>query len=295
MDITRKPVVRLCHSPNLADKLRWQRPPLSESRNSALLASSEHDPSQLHRRNNRGRKIESQSGKENIAPPILQSGKTHAAKARRSVLVNVNNVNHGGSESLHGVPFAGSTSVESPSRKVGNGEPGDAGLRFEVDGKPFLDTIDVLGYTGPHEDHWPASQGVSPLGQEPVITQDSFVPIVIETIDHAPFPEILASFNDIFSSSFTSPVKSSGTGDDSPNPFLFSLLPSPPLPTSVKFNFSTLADSVSQLTGDIAASIAARYEGDYLYHDQYHEDAVARDEKFHWEEEMKCLEIQCGL
>jgi hypothetical protein len=54
---------------------------------------------------------------------------------------------------------------------------------------------------------------------------------------------------------------------------------------------STLADSISQLTEDIAA----RCGDDCLYDGQYHEDAVARDERFHWEEEMRCLEVHCGL
>ena len=140
---------------------------------------------------------------------------------------------------------------------------------------------------------------------------DSFVPIDIEPVDRpsgsrpesnpsTPLREALASLNNMFSSTFTTPSKKSRTPDDSPNTFRMSFrLPASPLPVGVAisdaFSLSTLADSVSQLTGDITASIAARYDNDRLCQGQYHEDAVARDEMFHWEEEMKCLETQCGL
>ena len=282
------------HSRNFADQFRSHSSPLSWNQGTYSLSPSENDQSQLHRRNNRHRKVGSQGGKENIPPYLLcQPGKTHGVKARRAALADVTAANQGCSESFEEVSFAGSTSIHSPSRKVGNGEPGAAGLKFELDLKPFLAKSD---------------------SQETVIAKNSFVPVVIESVDRStecrpesthpgpstPLREALASFNDMFSSTFTFPAKKSTTSDDPLHAFCLSFrLPASPLPTGASisdaFNISTLADSISQMTGEIAASITARYESDHLNQGQYHEDAVARDERFDWEEEMKCLEVQCGL
>jgi hypothetical protein len=153
------------------------------------------------------------------------------------------------------------------------------------------------------EDHCHVYQGVSPLSLETVIAQDSFMPTVIEAVDcpteyrpesnyatpNSPLREALAAFNDIFSSTFSSPTKKS----DTTKTFRLPLRLPSPIPTGV--SISNAFNSISQLTGDIAASIAAGYESGYLDQGQYHEDAVARDVRFHWEEEMRCLEVQCGL
>jgi len=283
--LSRKPVVGPTHSRNFVDKFCFQDSPLGSSPPSP----SELDQSLHHRRNNRHHKTGSQGGKENDPPLLCQPGKTLAAKAGRLVLADVT-LPQGRSESFDYIPFAGSTSVQSPLRKVDNGEPGSAGLKFELDQrKPSLANFD---------------------SQETITAHDSFVPIDIESVDRpsgyresspsTPLREALASFNNMFSSTFITPSKKSRTANDPPNTFRMSFrLPASPLPTGVAlsdaFSLSTLADSISQLTGDIAASFTAHYENDHLCQGQYHDDAVARDEKFHWEEEMKCLENQCGL
>ena len=205
---------------------------------------------------------------------------------RGPVLANVTNTLRADPESFEDVPFASSTSIQSPSRKVVNGDPGVAGLKIEA-----------------------VSSHGNNDGHEFVIAQDSFGPVVLDRpdrpIEHTaesspstPLREALIAFNDLLLSPFSSPSKKSTKSNDSPSPFrpVSLRFPAPAgcsLPNA--FNLSTLVDSFSQLTGDIAASLAVECEDDHLCHGQYREDAVARDERFHWEEEMKCLEIQCGL
>lgn len=271
----------------IVDRIHTQGSPLGSSRSSLLPSSSTNCKYQLHRRNNRHQKTGSRSGKENAPPPIalFQPGRTSTAKTRRPVLANVTNTLRADSDVFEDIPFASSTSIQSPSRKVVNGDPGAAGLKIEA-----------LPSDGNND------------SQKIVIAQNSFPPVVLNSLDRpiehisesspgTPFREALAAFNDLLSSTFSSPSKKSTKSNDSLSPFRLSLrLPAPTgvsLPNA--FNLSTLADSFSQMTGDIAASLAVDCEDDHLRHGQYREDAVARDESFHWEEEMKCLEIQCGL
>lgn len=260
--------------------------PLGGDRTADPLSPSTNDQSQLHRRHNRHRKIGSRSEKENDCPPpvLRQSGKTYTAKARRPVLADVTKAYQDGSESFDDVPFANSTSIQSPSRKVSNAEPWAAGLKIEPDHERFLgksqETVTV------------------PMVNEILDRPTHHRPESSQAGLSTPLHEALAAFNAMLSSTVTTPSRKSTFRFDSPNTFL-SFLPASPVATgasfSKAFNLSTLADSISQLTEDIAASIAARCGDDCLYDGQYHEDAVARDERFHWEEEMRCLEVHCGL
>lgn len=252
-------------------------------------------------------------------------GKAKGQPHRRPVLGDVTNMYPGTPTNPHrdDDSFANSTAVNTPGRKgtqnVRSHTP--RGLMIELDGKPLLDVhrhsttgqdIDddhclvyrTAGDFLPQVTSCPAPK----IKDEEVVGPGPFAHILSGSVNGlkakapavltSPLSEALATFGDMFSPSSTFKTKfgfvtEEGAPHSSHRPSATSL---PRINIPLKsFKISNLTGSITQFTGELAASLAAHYGNENWGQSQYEEDAVARDERFDWEEEMRSVEMQCGV
>ena len=284
--------------------------------------------SKLHQRKGSHRATGFISGKENSIRDTSHKaghGKTRG-QSRRPVLGDVTNVYREIPANPHrnDDSFANSTAVNTPGRKGTQNacsHTSSRGLMIELDGKPLLD-VHQDSMTGQDvdddhclvyrtaEDFLPQviSNPVCSIKAEQVVGPGPLAHILSDSVKGlkakapaaltTPLCEALATFGDIFSPSSTFRTKyGSVNGEGAPQPSRrpsATTLPAIKIPLT-SFKISNLTGSITQFTGELAALLAAHCENENWGQSQYEEDAVARDERFDWEEEMRSLEVQCGV